>query len=240
MKEQLYKIPVNDAFSEDCECPLCQIYNKLEKDSVEYTMGSSYMESDTRALTNRYGFCKKHIEMVYNENNRLGMAWVMKTHLDKTIQDYQHHLPNKNAKLLKKELSSSSLVKYLNTLNHTCFICNRIEHHFQNYINTIFYLWLKDPDFREKFKKSKGFCTPHYTLLLENCGQHLKGNDLLEFFNVLNSIYLHSLEVVRDDLAWFINKFDYTYKDEPWYNAKDSIQRSMQKTNSCNINVPKK
>ena len=25
MKEKLYTIPVNDAFREDCECPLCSI-----------------------------------------------------------------------------------------------------------------------------------------------------------------------------------------------------------------------
>ena len=28
MKEQLYSIPVNDAFDADCECPVCFMYNK--------------------------------------------------------------------------------------------------------------------------------------------------------------------------------------------------------------------
>ncbi len=56
MKEQLYSIPVNDAFSVDCECPICQIYHKLEKEAVEYTMGPSYMEDDTRSKTDAAGF----------------------------------------------------------------------------------------------------------------------------------------------------------------------------------------
>lgn len=31
MKEQLYTIPVNDAFETDCECPLCLMHSQLEK-----------------------------------------------------------------------------------------------------------------------------------------------------------------------------------------------------------------
>ena len=31
MKEQLYTIPVNDAFAVDCECPVCSMYDSLEK-----------------------------------------------------------------------------------------------------------------------------------------------------------------------------------------------------------------
>ena len=34
MAEQLFTIPVNDAFDEGCECPLCSIYKKLEEDTV--------------------------------------------------------------------------------------------------------------------------------------------------------------------------------------------------------------
>ena len=44
---------------------------------------------------------------------------------------------------------------------------------------------------------------------------------------------------VRDDLAWFINKFDYKYRDEPWKNARDSVIRSVTKTNSI-IDVSEK
>lgn len=44
-------------------------------------------------------------------------------------------------------------------------------------------------------------------------------------------MYITNMERVRDDLAWFINKFDYKYQNEPWYNAKDSVIRSLVKTN---------
>ena len=44
MAEQLYTIPVNDAFHADCECPLCQMQKTLEEHAIEYTMGPSYMK----------------------------------------------------------------------------------------------------------------------------------------------------------------------------------------------------
>ena len=34
MKEQLFTIPVGDAFRTDCECPVCKLYEDLEKESI--------------------------------------------------------------------------------------------------------------------------------------------------------------------------------------------------------------
>lgn len=231
MKEQLYSIPVNDAFAADCECPVCQMYHKLETDSVEYTMGPSYMEDDTRALTDAKGFCGKHIKMVYDQDNRLGMAWVMKTHFDKTINDIKKVMPSGPAKLIKKGISDSPLIKYIDNLDNSCFVCDRINNFFDQYVDTIFFLWKKDDEFKEKFKSAKGFCTPHYSLLLKKAADHLKGDDLESFVGIINDMYITNMERVRNDLAWFINKFDYKYQNEPWYNAKDSVIRSLVKTN---------
>ena len=231
MKEQLYSIPVNDAFAADCECPVCQMYHKLETDSVEYTMGPSYMEDDTRALTDAKGFCGKHIKMVYDQDNRLGMAWVMKTHFDKTINDIKKVMPSGPAKLIKKGISDSPLIKYIDNLDNSCFVCDRINNFFDQYVDTIFFLWKKDDEFKEKFKSAKGFCTPHYSLLLKKAAAHLKGDDLESFVGIINDMYITNMERVRDDLAWFINKFDYRYQNAPWYNAKESVIRSLVQTN---------
>ena len=75
MKEKLYSIPVHDAFNEDCECPICAMFHKLENDAVDYTMGPSYMEDDTRAMTDEAGFCEKHIRMVYGRSGRSLPGW---------------------------------------------------------------------------------------------------------------------------------------------------------------------
>ena len=31
MKEKIYTIPINEAFDQDCQCPLCLIEKRLEK-----------------------------------------------------------------------------------------------------------------------------------------------------------------------------------------------------------------
>ena len=62
MKEKLYTIPLNDAVNENDECPFCFIERKLERDALDFTLGSSssYMESDIRAQTDAAGFCREH------------------------------------------------------------------------------------------------------------------------------------------------------------------------------------
>ena len=76
MKETIYTIPVNDAFDDESECPFCSMYKKLEKDCIDYTLGPSYMEDDIRAETDKIGFCQKHYSMLYNKQNRLGLALI--------------------------------------------------------------------------------------------------------------------------------------------------------------------
>ena len=57
MKEQLYTIPLMDAFQEQDECPFCFIRRSLEQHEMDFVLGSqaSYMEDDVRAKTDEYG-----------------------------------------------------------------------------------------------------------------------------------------------------------------------------------------
>ena len=66
MKEQLYTIPLNDAFAADDECPFCYIEQKVEQDLLDFTLGSgsSYMESDIRDMTDKAGFCRYHFQKI--------------------------------------------------------------------------------------------------------------------------------------------------------------------------------
>ena len=41
----------------------------------------------------------------------------------------------------------------------------------------------------------------------------------------VNEKYIDSLS---SDVSWFCKKFDYRYDSEPWYNSKDSVQRSVK------------
>ena len=236
MKEQLYTIPVNEAFEKDCECPVCAMRQSLEKASVEYTLGPSYMEDDIRMVTDRIGFCGKHIKELYRQQNRLGLALIMKTHMDNTIKEVEKFskAPAAGGGLFKKK-EGAPLVEYIKRLERSCFVCERVENVFERYIATVFYLYEKESEFRERFAQSKGFCNKHYALLYAEAPRNLSGAKREEFIEALNQVYLENIKRVRDDLDWFIDKFDYRYAEEPWKNSKDALPRAILKTNSTEI-----
>lgn len=233
MKEKIFTIPVNDAFDSGCECPVCYMKRELENAAVEYTMGPSYMEVDIRAKTDDLGFCEKHIKDVYNCENRLGFALVMKTHMDRVISDISKKAqePVKGKKLFSK-VQPNGISDYTKELNTKCFVCERIEDTFKRYIDTIIYLYKQDESFRKKYNECKGFCTQHYGALIEEASSKMSGQILNDFVEQTNRLYLENMKRVRDDVEWFINKFDHKYADEPWKNAKDSLTRAMIKTAS--------
>ena len=97
MKEKLYTIELHDALQAGDECPFCWLERKLEQSAIEFVLGSSYMESDTRDATDRQGFCRKHTKMMFDYGNTLGNAWILKTRLtyvrEKLKKEMQEYTP---------------------------------------------------------------------------------------------------------------------------------------------------
>lgn len=82
MKETIYSIPVSEAFEQECECSLCALETKLEDEYVDYVLGASLMEPDSRKETNEKGFCRKHFELIYKkQENKLGLGLIIDTHM---------------------------------------------------------------------------------------------------------------------------------------------------------------
>ena len=75
---------------------------------------------------------------------------------------------------------------------------------------------------------------------MSSAANSLKGDMLDEFIKTTNSLYIENMKRVRDDVEWFINKFDHKYIDEPWKNAKDSLVRAMIKDGSYIADEPGK
>jgi len=233
MGEKLFTIPVNEAFEKDCECPLCVMVQKLEDNGIDFVMGPSYMEEDVRTDTNMLGFCRPHMKLLLTQKNRLGLALILKTHLDEQLRQAE--------KLAKKTIKPKSMLKKVPTAeisewaaknSSSCYICNRIDTDFPRYIDTVLHLYKKDPAFREKYGKCKGFCQEHFGLLIERAQEKLNQEELNEFYSLTCRLYMENLKRVSDDLEWFAVKFDYRFKNEPWKNSKDAIERGATKANS--------
>ena len=239
MDEQLYAIPVNDAFDEGTECPVCAMYKKLENDAVQFTMGPSYMEDDVRMETNRVGFCPDHVKMMYDMQNRLGLALMLHTHTQDVIRETEK-LQKKGRAAgggLFKKAEDSPVTAYLKKLKSSCYVCSRIENTFDRYIDTIFFLYHRDSAFREKFKKSKGFCNNHYALLYDAAPNYLSGEELKSFTKLIDELFLENMKRVCDDIEWYTDKFDYRNVDAPWKNSKDAVVRTILKLDSTEVKL---
>lgn len=242
MKEQLYTIPVNDAFDLDCECPVCAIHDKLESDAIDFVMGASYMEDDVRMVTDRMGFCERHIPLLYKNQNRLGLGLMLLTYMDrqyKEMETLMHKKRGASGWFSKSE--SDALCDYLDKQRDSCYVCDRMKHSYERYLVTILYLYNTDQAFRDKYAKSKGLCMKHLAELRKMAPSHLGKAMLEEFDNCTNRIMLENYKRVRDDLEWFTDKFDYRNADAPWKNSKDALIRAIVKTNGVSVEEkPKK
>ena len=93
--EQIYTIPVNEAFDAviekpECGCPVCMLYKRLQEDELDIILGASMMEPDIRIRTNELGFCLTHYNMMLGRRRMLGMGLILESHLDelkKEIKD---------------------------------------------------------------------------------------------------------------------------------------------------------
>lgn len=222
MTEKLYEIPVNDAFSVTCECPICVMYQSLQADAIEFVMGSSYMDDHIRMQTNKLGFCSKHLKMMYENQNRLGLALMLQTHMEQMEKDL--HSAKNPCKRIKQQQES-------------CFVCDKIQTTLECYLSTVVYLYKTKEEFRSTFLNSNGFCFDHYRALYEKGSSQLIGPMKKKFLNDLNQVFHSNIERVYEDLSWFIERFDYRYKDAPIKNSKDAVIRAMQKTVGIENNI---
>ena len=226
--EQIYTIPINEAFekgmeSQGCDCPMCKLYDKLEKKEVEMTLGPSMMEPTTRIETNEKGFCPEHFKMLLAQNNSLSLALVLESHL-MTLKD-------KMDGTLFTKIFGGKAKNHLKTtkgVTGTCFICERLEPNFQRMIENTVLLYAYDPQFRVKLKAQKYLCLPHYQGLLEYAKDKLDKKKYADFFEDISEVQNNYFDKIIKDISWYCKKFDYRYSDEPWYDSKDAVDRAIR------------
>ncbi|MGN0167285.1 MAG: DUF6062 family protein [Acetatifactor sp.] len=238
MKEQLYTIPLNDAVNADDECPFCFIERNIEQDLLDFVLGngSSYMEADIREMTDKAGFCRLHFQKMFDYGNTLGNAWILKTHYQKIIGEMQKQFagfkPGKSSlkdKFKKNAESGNAIGMWVREKESSCYICKQYQDTYARYLDTFFYLWKQDEAFREKVKKSRGFCLSHFGDLCEASDSHLNDREREAFYACMFPLMEENMKRLAADVSWLVEKFDYRNKDADWKNSKDAIQRGMQK-----------
>ena len=238
MNEQLYTIPLNDAVNAEDECPFCFIERKVEQDLLDFVLGSgsSYMEADIREMTDKAGFCKLHFQKMFDYGNTLGNAWILKTHYQKMIaemkKEFAHFKPAKTSlkeKFRKTTENGNAIGMWIREKEASCYICNQFTDTYKRYLDTFFYLWKQDEEFREKITGGKGFCLHHFGAICEASDSRLSNSDREEFYRIMLPLMERNMERLSEDVALMVEKFDYKNADADWKNSKDAIQRGMQK-----------
>lgn len=223
--EQIYTIPVNEAFDltaekPECGCPFCVLFKKLQTDEIDIILGASMMEPDIRIKTNELGFCSQHYAMMLGKKRMLGMGLILESHLAE----------------VKKRLDGPTLfgnkrqaaIDSLGELEHSCYVCSRIEKNLSAMIATAVYLWESDGAFQKKFSAAPYFCLPHYRRMLDYASKKMHKRVFPDFYNAAYAVEEKYIESLSGDVSWFCKKFDYRYDEEPWYNSKDSVQRAIK------------
>ena len=222
MKEQLYTIPLNDAFAADDECPFCFIEQKVEQDLLDFTLGSgsSYMESDIRDMTDKAGCCRYHFQKMFQYGNTLGNAWILKTHFRKINQELDNEIKRfKPAKIsfldrMKKNREiNNTMTAWTYAKQESCYICNQYRDTYARYMDTFFFMYKKDEAFRKRFAESKGFCLVHFGDLCQAACESLPDKQKDEFFSTLFKLMQENMQRVGEDVSWRVEKFDYKNQD---------------------------
>lgn len=234
-KEQIYTIPVNDAFNQFKLCPICELREKRTESLIEYYLGPSLMEPDNRVETNEKGFCNDHYSRLYNsQNNRLGLGLITHTYmleqykeLQKILKDSHANEPSFfNLRKSNKDSLINASEKVLNIVN-SCALCDKLNHTMKNYIDVIFYQFQTEKEFRDKFERIQMFCLPDMALLLKYAAEYLKQDERAAFVNMLENTNMRKYKDLANEVEWFTLKFDYRYKDKSWGNSKTSIPRAI-------------
>ena len=243
MKEQLYTIPLMDAFRAEDECPFCYIERNVEQNALDFVLGpqASYMQDDVRAETDKIGFCREHMKKMFLYGENLANALILETRLKMLIKEMKREMKGYTSsakaglmdKLRKDPESmrnSNNVSKWVHEKEESCYICNHIKRNYDRYVATFFVLYKRgEREFIDLVKNGKGLCLHHLADVLDVAPLYLNEKEQKELRGILFPQMEANFDRILEDIDWLEKKFDYRYRDAEWKNSRDAVQRAMQK-----------
>lgn len=229
MAEQLYTIPINEAFDVKEGCPLCRLRQKLEDQSLNYIMGAAMMEPDIRIVTNRTGFCRTHFHRMLGMGNRLSLALMLESHLNSVAALVPEPSNQKAGRLGKlKKYDGESGAPALAAQVKSCYVCQRAADFEKKYVSNVIYIWKKDDSFREKLRQQPYFCLEHTAALLDAGQKELSEANYLSFSRDLLELARKELQELRAHVTEFCRSFDHENAGKPLSaEAKNAVEDTV-------------
>ncbi len=231
MKYELETIPVWDGVKSGCECFLCNLMEDAQSHYVDFYLGSSVMNPETRVRVNNYGFCPEHFSQLAQRGKPQALALLCDTYLARSRELFSPAFKDiASAKPGRKSAAAvDAYVKADEQREHGCLICTQMQERIDRYCFTTAYLWGKDPEFRTALENSKGVCLYHLRDLLLRSQDALDPKTSAEFCAAMVSLMEKNLQRTADDVLWMTQKYKSENIDKPWNGCEDAQKRAVYK-----------
>lgn len=235
MKENIATLAVWDVFRNPSECPLCSLLEHAEEKYVEFYL-VNIMQPEARVAIEKTGYCRHHIRLLYQRRDLLPLAIQLNDMLavrikerEKLFKKLTGSSETENAKKEKKSFLFFNRGDGADRRDESCLICEALDK--DRLINSriAVELWKKHDDFRELFKKSRGFCLEHEIELVKTAKKRLGSRLFKDFAAVLDSVQKKEYARLKEELEYFIDQYDYQNSGRPWKTTRDSVPRAIRK-----------
>ncbi|GAB6170497.1 hypothetical protein JCM1393_29570 [Clostridium carnis] len=217
-KLSIEQIKIYESFQLNKGCSLCKVLEDYEDKVLNAISQDLVMDLEFfPKFGKEYTFCDRHMGKFDEIRDKLGMAIMIKKLITMEIMKIESASLEK-----KKRLSFNKSKKEMK-----CFVCEKINEKTMNYdVKRTIDLWSENEEFKKIYSLQNNFCIKHFNLLLSKGKEILSPSEFKLFKKVTCNIQLKYCKELELDIEWFIKKYDYRFKNEPWNNAKDSINRA--------------
>lgn len=190
-------------------CPVCSLVQRTGARYIEGTFNESMLDPNVRQkLVDSLGFCYEHTwqSIDLKLSDALGNAILYQDLVKYTLRQIVEN----------EKKTGSQLADALEPVN-PCPACRIEEAALERILDTLADA-LSKRDFVAEFKQSNGLCVPHLKRLLPKLDEKQQA--------IVLDIQQASLESLQSELAEFIRKSDYRFRDEIIGKEGDSYKRA--------------
>jgi hypothetical protein len=206
MREQIYTIPIGEAYERADGCPICALRRKLEQETLQYTLGGAMMEPDVRVAMNAAGFCPEHQRALMGMGNRLSLALILESRLDTLAQSPPDKLP---------------------ALAGRCYVCERTQGFMDKILENILYLWETQPEFRERMA-SRRHCFTDTAQLLGTAQKTMRRRAFGQFAESFGAVAKAEAEALKASVSRFCRSFDHRFAGQNLGDDKQAVERASE------------
>lgn len=230
MKYKLETIPVWDAVEHSTKtCIICHLMEQSEARKIEFYLGNSVMNPETRVRVNSRGFCVHHYRLLTEGGKPLSLGLMAHTRLQETACQLE--------KALKSLKSSSSprsarkaakqMQEVLDGREKECLICEGMQDNLNRYLYTTVHLWGSDEEFRTALRDSGGVCFHHLPLLTQMAPEALSGDQLAAFCRELGACAEAWLQRAVEEVHWLTQRNKSQYAGSDWKGCEQAHIRAV-------------